>query len=415
MLRQKAYNSAVLYNIGIAVLFLIQLFVFSPETMDEFEENKQLAIVVPYVTYPSSYLLFLSSGFSLLFFSYALLSRKKNALFYDTFSIFLICRLIFGVFQVILLSAFGEHIGFGNYLIYLFEFFVYMGCLMSITPKSMETFFKVVNICVLVVSIETIYQSVVGILPQVSYIIPWYKSNMIIPFGGSNTLSAIILPVWTAQLFVSQPKTKLRMAFILVMTVALILTKSRFAMLIMFLVFMRAMNKNSSSIIRLLSFIIIAGLFYLFITNLELVTTLFSGFSDDVEGGAANKLSSGRMSYFSTYIDGFLKNPVIGYGPNYEDSRAHNIIIDVLYQNGVVGLFLFISGISYVLKGSKKKALSPQIGYEIEYTRIIVIIYLIQSLAEITYFTYYICDLIFLPCVAFLCLNKRYRYNLIEN
>jgi len=414
MLQQKANNSAAFFNLGIIALFLIQLFVFSPETLDEFEESKQLPIVVPYITYSSNALLFLSTAFSLLFFFYVILKRKNEAYFYDRFSVFLLCRLIFGVLQVLLLLGLGVHIGFGNYMIYVFEFLIYRGCLLSFNPKHMERFLTIINICVFVIALETIYQSVIGILPQISYVMPWYKSNMVIPFGGSNTLATIIFPIWAAQLFVKKPEEKFRLVFLLVLTVALILTKSRFAMLLMILILIKIMMSYKNTFVRVLAFLSLFGLGFLVLSNLELASTLFSGFSDEVsKGGTANKLSSGRMSYFSMYIDGFLQSPIIGYGPTYEESRAHNIIIDVLYQNGILGLILFISAIVYVLKGSKKNSQSPVIGYELQYTRVIVIVYLIQSLGEISYFTYYISDLMFLPCIAFLSLNKRYKYNLI--
>ena len=189
------------------------------------------------------------------------------------------------------------------------------------------------------------------------------------------------------------------MFFILVCAAAVVLTKSRFAMGIMVIAYILVnINNKNGRIAALLFIFTLITLAYFMIAHWEMASVVLYGFSDEVGGSTADNLSSGRVSGMSSFIDGFLNNPIFGKGPNYKESRAHNIIIDLLFQQGLLGLSLFCYSIKSLMR--YHKYLKRDTTYLFFY--IIVITSLVQALGEITFFTDIICDMIFLPSLAVL-------------
>lgn len=367
---------------------------FSPDSMSLREENGLLPMLIPHITIASNLLLYAIFGFSFLIFLLGIFKRKQK----DSFSTFLWLRLIlFAPIQFIIYMIIGDPISLGNYFIYLMEAILYVGCISCLDSNNLDGLKTVLRIVVAIIAVETIYQAVFGVLPEVQYVNPWYKSNLVIPAGATNTLSAIILPVLVAEYFSPMPNKRLSLLFIIICALAVILTKSRFAMGIMILAYIIVNRNNKAGKLAVAFFVLtLLALAYFLITNWDMVSVVLYGFSDEVGGSTADNLSSGRVSGMSTFIDGFLDNPIFGNGPNYKESRAHNIIIDVLFQLGILGLFLFCYSIKTILRYHKK--LISENNYQFFYA--IVITSLVQSLGEITFFTDLICDMIFLPSLA---------------
>lgn len=378
------------------VAFLICCVSFSPDSMSHRDENGLLPILIPHITLASNLLLYIIFGFSSLIFLVGITRNIQK----DNFSTFLWLRLLlFAPIQFIVYILIGDPISLGNYFIYFVEVLFYVGCLSCIRYENLDGLKVVLRLVVFIVAVETIYQAVWGVLPEVPYVNPWYKSNLVIPAGATNTLSAIILPVLVAE-YVSPMKNKrYSMFFILVCAAAVVLTKSRFAMGIMVIAYILVnINNKNGRIAALLFIFTLIALAYFMIANWEMVSVVLYGFSDEVGGSTADNLSSGRVSGMSSFIDGFLNNPIFGNGPNYKESRAHNIIIDLLFQQGLLGLSLFCYSIKSLMR--YHKYLKRDTTYLFFY--IIVITSLVQALGEITFFTDFICDMIFLPSLAVL-------------
>lgn len=390
-----------LFLTSFVVYLIFRLFAFTNEGIETYDGTEQLSIVVPMVTFPPS--LFLPIVILLICFCFfAVLGSKKNTLTGDRLCYFFVARLFFAVIQIATLSVLGEIVYFGNYLLYVLELFFYISCLSIFTKKIEEPFIKILKIFILVVAIETIVQSIFGVMPQCNYISLWYKSNMVIPLGASNTLSAIILPFLVAELF-SKDRSKYATFFVAITTVAIFLTKSRFAMGILFIAyFIKMLKLRNKAVFLIFLLISLLGIAYIIGEYGEFIKTVAVGFSDEVTTGSTlNKISSGRVEDFDKYFNKIVQYPLWGYGPIYEESRAHNIIIDVLYQNGIIGLLMFAIPLLLLVR-------KPKINYQdsnYNYLRIVVIVFLFQSLGEISFFTDIVCDFLFLPCVALLSLK----------
>lgn len=391
------------------VAYLVfRLFAFTNEGIDTFDDVEQLSIVVPMVTFPS-YLFLPVTILLICFCFFTTLVSKKFILTVDKLCYFFLIRLFFAVIQITTLTVLGEIVYFGNYLLYVLELFFYLSCMSTFTRRIEEPFLKVLKLFTLLVAIETIIQSIIGVMPRCEYISTWYKSNMVIPIGASNTLSAIILPFLVAELF-NKEKTKYAIIYVIIATIAIVLTKSRFAMGILFVAyFMKLLRSKNKVVLIFFLGLSLLGLVYIIGEYGELIKTVAIGFSDEVTtGGTLNKLSSGRLGDYAIYFSKIFDYPLFGYGPNYERSRAHNIIIDVLYQNGIIGLLMFFVPLLLLIRKPKYNLQDSTYNY----LRIVVIVFLIQSLGEISFFTDIVCDFLFLSCVALLSL-KRYSRNYI--
>ena len=83
-------------------------------------------------------------------------------------------------------------------------------------------------------------------------------------------------------------------------------------------------------------------------------------FGRDYIGATTN-----RTIIYSSYIERISKNPILGYGTvpvvadynQYESMRPHNLILEALYQGGIINLVLYLGAIvvSFINIGKKRK------------------------------------------------------------
>lgn len=404
------------FNFVLALYLLLSLILYSPEALELQEENQLQRILVPYILISSFYRTILTTIFVLICCLVSLRYNKVNIL-EDRMMVFMLCRLLIGILQIGILSTIGVSIKYGNYYLYLLELLLYAACLKTFTDwNNTRSYLLVIKFFVFIVAVETIVQSVLVVMPQVPYVSLWYKANMNIPIGSSNSLSALLLPVTVAEMFRNDKKRWYGHLLLVLAIIAIILTKSRFAMFILFLVFCKSYIINKKNALAILfGILVLIAFLYFMIRHFEEFMIVMAGYSDEISsGGTMNKLSSGRLADVTSYFDVILNHPIIGFGPNYVKSRAHNIIVDLIYQNGIVGLVLFLSAVTFLIKRFKKIKPISLASSQLYYVKMVFLTFLVQSLGEISFFTDFYCDLMFLPCVAILAAGLKKRNTILN-
>lgn len=386
------------------VLILLDIFTFSTARIEGF--SNVLPIVVPYITVDNAVSLPVWMAAVVFLFVIGAI-KKKGQVPVDLIGIFFITRILLGVIQIswLWVSGQAETIRWGNYYLYVIELLMYFCTICFFSYNGVNKYIDMIKTISLIIAVETIWQCVRGILPQVSYLSTWYKACMNIPVGSSNTLGAMISPCFIAVLF-EKPKNTFRRILLAILAIAVFLTKSRFSMascLIGLTTYLFSDFKNMSTNqkrIRLLGILVLVSLsLYFIITHLTDIGIVLYGFSDYVnEGGIINRLSSGRVSIIGRYLDKILEHPLFGNGPNYDVSRTHNIIIDILYQNGIIGFLIFAIAI---VKMVKRLKLLKEDRSQTKFMYYYILFSLIGSLGEISFFTGRVSDVLFIPALAF--------------
>lgn len=385
-------------------LILIDIVTFSEARIEGFQNV--LPIVVPYISVSEAVSLPIWLILFMVIYIYQLISSngKQNI---DLFGFFFVFRIIGGFLQIAYYFFTGQSdsLRYGNYFLWFLELIIYFVCANGFHKEMLPSYIRLIKIVAIVIAIETIWQSVLGVLPQVSYTSTWYKACMNIPIGSSNTLATMITPCTVAVLLGNKRLHMKDIAYFVLSAIAIFLTKSRFSMLILlfsFVIFLlhdfKHLNR-SRQFLRVILILATFGFFVAFVARyMNDIYTVIYGFSDYVDGSVFNKLTSGRGSLITQYLGLFLNHPLIGNGPNYVYSRAHNIFLDLLYQNGIIGTGLFILAIVQTIKSSKKQ----KDDKEISFLRIYLVVAIIGAMGEISFFTARVSDLLFIPAVVFL-------------
>ena len=392
------------FTFCVLAILLCSIIMYSPDVIELQEENQLLPMIVPCFIIGGSLKIYIISVF--IFFLFLFCIIRYGVLKKDAFLLFLLLRIALGIIMIPIVNATGGVLRFGNYYLFLQELFLYWGCLTSTRSNTGAILIRVFKLFVFLVAIETIYQSVFGVMNQVPYISSWYKANMNTPAGSSNALSAIILPVMMATVF-QKAKNKFDMTLVFICTVAIILTKSRWGMGIMiFGLILYYFRSKMTPLKLILGTSVVIIVVYLIISYWDVLKILVWGYGDEVSGSTMDKLTSGR-TLNKYYIDTILNYPIIGYGPNYLEGRAHNIVLDVLFQSGIVGFGLFVASILNIVNKYLRNVKKDN-GYNVaHFFYIIVVVVLVQSLGEISFFTDIICDVIFLSSLAVLSRNVK--------
>lgn len=391
--------------IAFYVLVLLDIFTFSEARIEGY--SNVLPIVVPYVTVSNAISLPVWLAIVVILFVIGIMN-SRGKITGDLFGAFFIIRILLGLIQIawLIFSGQGETIRWGNYYLYIIELFMYFCSLCLFSYQNVDKYIKMIKTITLIIAIETIWQCIIGILPQVSYTSTWYKACMNIPVGSSNTLGAMISPCLIAMLFENKKIDIKRISFLCILATAVFLTKSRFSMAVCLVGFIfylfsgfRSMTPNQKRI-RVFGILITAVLsIYFIITHFVEIGIVLYGFSDYVtEGGVLNRLSSGRVSIIGRYLEYILSHPIVGNGPNYDFSRTHNIILDLLYQSGIIGFSIFSFAVVRLMR--KTKAIKEEYT-QIKFMHFYILFSLIGSLGEISFFTGRVSDILFIPALAF--------------
>lgn len=199
------------------------------------------------------------------------------------------------------------------------------------------------------------------------------------------------------------------------------------AIICFFAVFVLA-RKNLHVISVALTFIlIISAIFYIFIKlpeeQTQRITNMFKG---KYEAGQAVETRSGP---FGWVIKNSLKSPVWGngtgsfamdYGGADERLYPHNVVLELFYENGIIGLALFLIFLWLVFKRwlmSRQYALQrnlPQIARIVDLFGLLAFFNFMQSMKSSDIngnrFFFFTCGLIL---ATYLCLKKSHNYDVV--
>ena len=281
---------------------------------------------------------------------------------------------------------------FGNFVESCFPFCIYLFYLNSRgNVKKITDMFLVFAI---IISAQCVLAYIIIVVRGcASYSAPYYKDYFVIPIGATNNISADLLPILIIGDQVIDSKKK-KCFFNLFVCLAIFLTKSRTGLLLVLLYFFirfflkskQHYNLIKRFILIFLSFLLVA---LLFMSEDSFFIKLLMGYAQG-KNITLDRLFSGRFQLIGEFIPFIWRHLFFGNGICYEfvDSklrRTHNVFIQVLYENGIVGgicLCLFIVLVVLIIRRTS----SNKYYYAFGVASVFVVL---NSLVEEVFFGYF--------------------------
>ena len=273
----------------------------------------------------------------------------RKALKVDFLTALLFGRIFLCLIPVLLYDMPSSYIG--NFVVACFPFLIYIffsNCNINIQKATtMLIWFG------MVIAIQCIWAYlVIRQNDLASYDDLYYKNYFVIPVGATNNISAILLPLTIVGDQTIQSR-KYRFVYLAVLLAALFLCKSRTGLILavlylFFKIFLKERGRHSTFkklLICLLPLIVFAAAMFLEGTNLwDNIRSLLMGYSSSGDG--LDSLLSGRFGVFGNVLEHIAEHPWVGNGVTYEKTgyvRSHNAFLQILYENGIVGLIGFVA------------------------------------------------------------------------
>lgn len=356
----------------LSVVLLIFAFVTYPGATSDAKD--------PVVCFFNGYPIFLAFGVSVIYMPSLLLKGFIK----DKISLLLFARIIVCLIPILYLnslSSFSSH-----YPVVLLTFVAY--CIGRTTKWRNEHLIS--NIIVLfgiVLSIQVIitFQNI-----PIDYFDLSYKSYMRIPIAASNVIASYITPILFLFIFNYRPKKIVKITIALLFIVSIIVTKSRGGVVVLILTYLTylVLIKYKNKKRYLIPSFVVIGVCMTYLASIPEVEMFLLGFSADTSSLDANSLSSNRLELFGEEFTRFLQHPLFGNGMVFNSdtskSGAHNLIIELLAQSGLIGTILFTYPICIVLKHSFKDLQNKNsIGWFL-----FIIATLYHGMIEVNFFNY---------------------------
>jgi O-antigen ligase len=119
------------------------------------------------------------------------------------------------------------------------------------------------------------------------------------------------------------------------------------------------------------------------VSNMPPIFDRFAGLFREVNSGVGDDSTSARISYILLGIEGFLKNPVLGYGQDafayFYYAYSHNNFIEILFNLGLVGFILYYR--MFIILFIKNKSTTYQHGM----INLMLFIILLMDTAMVSY------------------------------
>ena len=239
-----------------------------------------------------------------------------------------------------------------------------------------------------VLSLQTIYAA---IMSGLSYLDIFYKSFIVIPYGASNVIASILIPIFFF-IFLDN-ELKFRKIVLLLIASAIILTKSRGGVLLflacLFFFCVRRVHGKYKPILIILFCSFFLGLIIVGLSN-ENVRQFARGYATGEL--TLNSITSGRINIWLNNIRVFLSDKHILFGvgmpSEYADyQESHNLVVDIFLRCGLVGVVYYtILFYSFFKKrhDEPSKARLEDNGWFC-----MCCIILINSMYELCYFSYH--------------------------
>lgn len=242
-----------------------------------------------------------------------------------------------------------------------------------------------------------------------------YKSAMVIPYGGTNIIASILIPI-LAMIFYSSMKKYHKGLFALLFFVAIFLTKSRGGIILTFLLLLLllyiSLGHKKNKIIKRFLLLLMFVLFAFALLQNSNVETLLSGYTINKDNITMNSLSSNRIEGWIEILKEVLNNNLF-FGVGMKSlsgvgSGAHNIIIDIIYKCGVLGTLNYFT-MFFILEKRGRYLFKKR---HCIYYMMVMIIYT-NALFEVCYFSY-ACDVMLWIFIG-LMMNEYYESTLNIN
>lgn len=271
------------------------------------------------------------------------------------------------LFTYMILNNKGEAENF----VFYFSMIIIM-LVLSMVPDWQESAIKIIAIMtfphvfftVLLFFIPTLYSSIRPFISADNIMFEGYKTALTGHYSTNAIYISISLIVFGAILFhygLKNTNKKYMICFVLSIFAILLTTKRGpliFSVVAIFITYILVdKNRISSRFVKILMVLMIFGvIFYLLSKYIPSISETFVRFSEDGD--------SGRSVMYLLAINMFLENPILGKGTGayklqyhiylaqdvqHMYLNAHNVYLQLLAENGILGLVLFVYAAFYTL------------------------------------------------------------------
>lgn len=325
---------------GGAICFILCMFVFLFVT-NTFNV-KGVFIDSPHIVV-SFYVLYIILTI-LSFFVFFLLYNRQTKVDFVAFLLFI--RLIVH-FLPIYTIGFTPHF-MVNFIISVICLIVYL--IMYNFSLDKNFFIKMMFVFFLVYAFQIIIEFVLSPVSLFSFNMI-FKNEIATPMGSSNALAAKLVPIFAFVFCNSKKKWKLWLTFLTLF--AVLVTRSRTGcanfVIIAFVLYIwnGCLSKKMFVNFFRTGFLFFVTMYY-FLFYQGLLDKFFY---------METSSSDARFIFWDDAIDIFFTHPITGIGFYYDYCAAnpHNVILDLLMRSGLIGLFIAMSIIFFILKNIKDK------------------------------------------------------------
>lgn len=383
------------------IILLIFTFVTYPDSNEATED--------PTVWYYNGLPIFFAMFVSLIYFVIILINKSFRV---DKVSLWLFFRTFVCLVPLIYMRSYKSFSA--HYPVVLLTF-----CAYSLGRASSWIYERQLGKILIIFALILSYQVIITFQEiPVNYFDLSYKRYMRIPIAASNVIAAYLTPVFFLFIYNYKPKLLIKFLISSLVIIAVILTKSRGGIVVLILTYITYLVffKYKFKLKYIIAVILFFGVALYYVLEIPEVKILMLGFSADDDKISANSLSSNRLNIYDEEFDRFIEQPIFGNGMvfNQETSKsgAHNLIIELLVQSGLIGAIFYIVPLLLVIKFAIRRFNYPQMrGWTL-----FLIAMLYHGMIEVNFFNYSTDIIFWSVCGMIMTIkNKRTYHNEIRS
>lgn len=221
------------------------------------------------------------------------------------------------------------------------------------------SFFGMALVCELIIA---------WLMSEYSWLTTYYKFYMGIPLGKSNSIGCFLLSIYgMIDLNLAKLRKHIKTLLMVLLVIGGILIKSRSFFVVFFIYYIIKFIITKKKKINAKRFIVCMLL-------LSSIVILFAMYGDifldyginfivgnfyDISGSTSlfDRITSNRGEVLRKVYVHITDHPLLGNGLDYSavgGQFAHNLLVDLLFQSGIIGTFLYISAVGLSLRNSIK-------------------------------------------------------------
>lgn len=330
---------------GRVACFYILAFLFVLLLFSESQSITNHGVIIPFIKFNETYL------FLAIIACGAIYALFRYSARFDVILFLLFGRIFLSLLPMLLYDVPSDY--FGNFVIACFPFFVYLFFLN--VPISTKNTAKIFLFFGVMIALQCFWAYFL-ILKEgyATYNAPYYKDYFVIPAGATNLISGILLPLLILGDQIIE-RRRYRWVYTALLAIAIFLCKSRTGIVLVVIYFFTKLvikgRKGRRSgwinlLLILMPFLVLAVVLLLLdFEYAEVLREFMLGFAK--EGDDLDGVTSGRLTiYRSTLQYVFSHHYLLGNGVsmgNLGYTATHNVFLEILYQNGLVGLVGFVA------------------------------------------------------------------------